>query len=240
MDMDTVLLVVTFASVSVALVMGVVAWRAAHEARMRSAARVAALRAAAGHDSALREPRLHEELPLRVERTTDTHDVGLFADAAAPDGAGRQRGLAWAAGALIAVLAVGGVAMYPGGGAPAVTGARTAPLELLVLSHERAGNTVNVSGLVRNPPGGSMVERLTAVVFLFDGDGGLLASARAPVDFLRLGPGDDTPFVIALSAPPSAVRYRVSFRTDTGLVPHVDRRAPAAATAAADASPVTR
>jgi hypothetical protein len=98
---------------------------------------------------------------------------------------------------------------------------------------------VQVSGLVRNPEGGLLVERLTAVAFLFDGEGALLSSARAPVDFLKLAPGDDTPFVVALPAPPNAVRYRVSFRTDAGSVPHVDRRAPAGA-AAADARWGTR
>ena len=53
---------------------------------------------------------------------------------------------------------------------------------------------------------------------------GFLASARANVDFLKLSPGDESPFVIDVEAPANVARYRVSFRNDAGIVPHVDRR----------------
>jgi hypothetical protein len=65
---------------------------------------------------------------------------------------------------------------------------------------------------------------LNAVVFLFDQQGSFVSSARADVDFLRLAPGDESPFVISVEAPGSVARYRVSFRNDRGIVPHVDRR----------------
>jgi hypothetical protein len=61
-------------------------------------------------------------------------------------------------------------------------------------------------------------------VFLFDQQGGFVTSSRAEVDFKRLVPGDESPFVIAMDAPTNVARYRVSFRTDAGVVPHVDRR----------------
>jgi hypothetical protein len=61
-------------------------------------------------------------------------------------------------------------------------------------------------------------------VFLFDANGGFISSARAGVDFKRLGGGDESPFVVAMDAPSSVARYRVSFRTDAGIVAHVDRR----------------
>jgi hypothetical protein len=44
------------------------------------------------------------------------------------------------------------------------------------------------------------------------------------VDFTQLAPGDESPFVIRVDAPTNVARYRVSFRTDAGVVPHVDRR----------------
>jgi hypothetical protein len=68
------------------------------------------------------------------------------------------------------------------------------------------------------------MERLSAVVFLFDQQGTFITSAKAPVDFIKLGAGDESPFVVSLDAPSNVARYRVSFRTDDGIVPHIDRR----------------
>jgi hypothetical protein len=147
---------------------------------------------------------------------------------AAPDaraGDGRQRSLAFAAAALFIVLA-GGLAwmMSEPEGTSAVAVGPNSPLELMSLSHARQNERLAVSGLVRNPATGKPMERLAAVVFLFDRMGTFVTSAKAEVDFLRLGAGDESPFVVSLNAPRDVTRYRVSFRTDEGVVPHVDRR----------------
>jgi hypothetical protein len=85
---------------------------------------------------------------------------------------------------------------------------------------------LSVTGLVRNPDGNAPAERLTAVLFLFDNEGGFLASARAPIDFTALAPGEESPFSVSLDAPPRVARYRVSFRREEGgIAAHVDRRA---------------
>ena len=68
------------------------------------------------------------------------------------------------------------------------------------------------------------LERLSAVVLLFDQQGQFITSAKAPIDFLKLTAGDESPFVVKMAAPQTVARYRVSFRTDEGTVPHVDRR----------------
>ena len=44
------------------------------------------------------------------------------------------------------------------------------------------------------------------------------------MDFIRIAAGDESPFVVALDAPQNVARYRVSFRTDAGTVPHIDKR----------------
>ena len=100
----------------------------------------------------------------------------------------------------------------------------SAPLELMSLSHARQNEKLAVSGLVRNPVSGKPVERLTAVVFLFDRRARSSPARARSVDFLKLGAGDESPFVVSLDAPPKVARYRVSFRTDAGVVPHIDRR----------------
>ena len=109
-------------------------------------------------------------------------------------------------------------------GTAAVAVGPNSPLELVSLTHARQNQKLAVSGLVRNPVDGKPVERLSAVVFLFDRMGTFVASSRANVDFLKLGAGDESPFVVSLDAPATVARYRVSFRTDDGIVPHIDRR----------------
>lgn len=170
------------------------------------------------------------ELPLN--EPTISHASG-FLGAAAPERetGGRQRSLALAALVLFAVLS-GGLAWMmsePRGTSAAAMGPN-APLELVSLSHQRQDQKLAVSGLVRNPSAGHPVERLSAVVFLFDRAGTFVTSSKANVDFLKLGAGDESPFVVSLDAPATVARYRVSFRTDEGVVPHIDRRdAPPAA-----------
>jgi hypothetical protein len=150
-----------------------------------------------------------------------------FASASARSG-GRQRGLAVAACVLFITLVTGGYWTIFGDAAstaPAVSrSAAAAPLELVSMRHERRGAKLAITGLVRNPGAGTTVERLAAVVFLFDQQGAFVTSARAEVDFTALAPGDESPFVVGADAPANVARYRVSFRNEAGVVPHVDRR----------------
>ena len=90
---------------------------------------------------------------------------------------------------------------------------------------ERTGDALIVTGLVRNT-GRAPAKGLTAVVFAFDRGGNFLASGRAPVDFVTLGPGDDSPFRVTVPQVGDIGRYRVSFRSGDRIVPHVDTREP--------------
>lgn len=305
--MDTFLFAITGISLAIALLMTVAAWRLRRVERERSAARVAALAAAATNaedefpsEQAIpraarraeamvtREPAVardaatvdsahaypersramavnevrpaapwaparvsvfpaesHEarfnEAPDRmrdvaapaVSRSTDARasmsDGFLGSAVAAPASGGPQRSLAYAACALFLVIVTGGYFTLFGGASNQVSAAAGAsatatPLELVSLRHERQGPRLSITGLVRNPVKGATADHLTAVVFLFDQQSAFLTSARANIDVTRLTPGDESPFVIALDAPANVARYRVSFRTDSGVVPHVDRR----------------
>ena len=152
----------------------------------------------------------------------------LGSSVSAPSSGGRQRGLLIAALALFVVALAGSYWIVfgdrPTGDSVAAAPSQTAPLELISLRHERRSGRLAVTGLVRNPVAGPPLGALTAVVFLFDQQGAFITSARADIDFLKLGPGDESPFVINVDAPSSVARYRVSFRNEAGLVPHVDRR----------------
>lgn len=283
--MDLMLLALTGASLIVALVFGVVAWRLARDERARSQARIAALQTAASEATptsaaptrASAARRDADELPaawtfptrvasLATSSRGRTQELALESEPsvdlsrpphAAPNGAAigdsflrgtdpeapadqRQRTLAVAAAALLVAIAGGSLWMLSGSRAGAAASrpeVAVPPLELISLNHERQGARLAVSGVVRNPVAGRPAERVSAVVSLFDQAGTLVASAQAQIDFLELAPGDESPFVIALDAPPTVVRYRVSFNADGSVVPHVDRRSqPAASPAPSDAA----
>jgi len=157
-----------------------------------------------------------------------SHSSGFLSGttpAATSGSGGRQHSLAIAAAVLFVGLAAGLFWMMsaPRGTTAAALGPNL-PLELVSLRHDRQSAKLAVSGLVRNPVTGRPVEHLSAVVFLFDQQGTFMTSATAPVDFIKLGVGDESPFVVALDAPATVARYRVSFRTGDGVVPHIDRR----------------
>ena len=96
-------------------------------------------------------------------------------------------------------------------------------LELISMRHDRKANAITVTGLVRNA-GTATPDGLTAVVFAFDRDGNYVASGRAPLEFPRLATGDESPFRVTVPDVKDVGRYRVSFRTEAGVVRHVDRR----------------
>jgi hypothetical protein len=222
---------VTLVSLFVAIAMTAVAWRMAAEERRRSSARVATL-AADIHDA---------DLDLRA----DDVDGGGSASAdmfaiAQPAPSGSRLATVVACGVIIVgSLATVGLLISSGSHAakaatadnhatPAAV-ASPIPLELLALGHERTGDDLTVRGVVRNPPAGVAVERLTAVVFLFSRDGSFLTSGRATVDSPALVPGGESRFIVTVPSAADVGRYRVSFRTDDRVVPHIDRREPALA-----------
>lgn len=250
--MDLLLLIVTGASLSMALVFGFMLRRIAGEERDRSAARVAAL-AAAASEGAKREIRivpnaleprpaeLPEEWASLAEGTSTarvSHEDAsqrevvqepwrmLPADASPSDA--RQRRLAFGAAAFLLLLLSGLAWSLTSKSTAQPTeeqsaGARS-PLELLALVHERRGEELAIRGLIRNPAGGDPLEQLTATVQLLDARGAAVATADSAIDVLALGPGDESSFVIQVRPPGGVVRYRVSFQAKLGVVPHVDRR----------------
>jgi hypothetical protein len=221
------LLLLTITSMLVALVMSAVAWRASSEERRRSDARVAALATAihATVDLDLRRPVHAVAADAGVATGQD-----LFTPASSAKTAGSRWGIALAAGGLV-MATVAAAAIVFSSDTPAVStasapaaAAATAPLELVALAHERDGDSLTVRGVVRNPPSGTEMDRLVAVVFLFDRDGGFITSGRAALESSALIPGGESTFVVTVPATAEVGRYRVSFRTDDRVISHVDKR----------------
>ncbi len=188
---------------------------------------------------AVPQPEPIDALPLRPRAetprpaTTPVHSAELFGTTARGSSSrARLAGIAIIGAILLATAAWLGV--FPAGltrqdaGASEGSGTETVapgqPLQLLALEHVQAGDTLTISGIIRNPETGAGQPGLTAVVFVFDRQGSFVTSARALVDPGMLDPGKETPFAVKVEQARSVGRYRVSFRTETGVVPHVDRR----------------
>lgn len=206
-----VLLVVTFTAVGVAIAAAAYAWHVARVEQMRSDARVAALAAA-------------------IDGTSEEAPNTMFEPAPRSGLQGRpllKLGVGFAMAVLVIVLiAMSGDrqrAAADDAGIPAPE--RSAQeLELLSMRHVRAGDKLTITGLVRNR-GTAAAGAIMAVVFVFDRDGGFVASGRAPLEFDTIAQGDESPFQVTIPDVSDVGRYRVSFRTTAGILPHVDRRA---------------
>jgi len=226
------MLIITFTACFVAITMTVLAWRVLREDRRRTDARVAALAAEINDGSATRfsEVTLNEAPHVPVDH--------LFANADTEGERPRPRLAAIVGGGALVVGTIAMLLLFATSGArpaastgpkpkpAAAAAAPTAagsPLELVALGHEREDDRLTIRGIVRNPSGGQRLMNVTAVVLLFNQEGGFLTSGRAAIDG-TLAPGGEAPFTVTVPGAADVGRYRVSFRTSEGIVPHVDRR----------------
>lgn len=118
-------------------------------------------------------------------------------------------------------------AATPAAATPAAATASVAPLELLSLRHTQETDRIVIAGTVQNPRTAPAISHVEVTVFVFGPDGRFLSSSRAPLDFMTLTPGGESPFVVNVPVTGQVARYRVGFRTEDGhVLPHVDKRAP--------------
>jgi hypothetical protein len=231
------LLIITLLSAALAAVMTAIAWRVSRDERRRADARIAALAADIHADEPVHaraaKPRAvaTDDLPLRsipapagVEREP-FHGV--------PALAGSRYGAVAAIG-LFAVASVAAAIVWLSAGPPTApagpiaatyaAGEAAAPLELTALSHDRDGDRLTVRGIVRNPPSAGAVDRTDAVVSVFSREGAFIVSGRAPLRSGALNPGQESMFVVTIGHAANVGRYRISFRSEERVVPHVDKR----------------
>lgn len=205
------LFLITTVSVAAAVIAALYAWRLARRERLRSEARVAAL---AASDHTAGESTTAETAPMFVRRERS----GLQGRPLLKAGVGFAMAVV-----VIVVIAMSGnrhrtdvqvreVASTAAGGS----------LELLSMRHSRTGTSLTVTGLVRSTA--SSGAPVTAIIFVFDRGGGFVASGRAPLEFDVMTEGDESPFRVTIPDVNDIGRYRVSFRTAAGVVPHVDKR----------------
>ena len=131
-----------------------------------------------------------------------------------------------AAVVILATLSFTMLFGLPGGGAPN-PGSDTAPaVELLSLAHARQGDSLTITGSIRNPSDGIERGHLSVTAIVFDDDGGVVGTGQTPLPVRVLSPGSETLFTISLPDAERINRYRISFMQGPDRVPHVDRRRP--------------
>ena len=158
----------------------------------------------------------------------------LFAEPAAPSPWGRRFAVIGALTAVVVAATVVLASMRPSATTSASVAVQqqaavvdAAPLELVSLQHSQDARRLVISGLVQNPRTGGAISNVVATAFVFGPDGAFLTSSRAPLDFTRLAPGDESAFVINVAVTGPVARYRIGFRTADGrIIEHVDKRAP--------------
>ena len=206
------------ASLALALLSSAFAWRLYRQEQLRSLARVSALSAAIGDET----PSVADDFAWEEAPSPREEPPGLFSP---PLQSTRSRGalVTAAAAAGAGVLAVVLMAMVADGErtTPVVDARTHEALELLSMTHARDGAALVVTGLVRNASPTSTTP-LTTVVTALDADGHVVGTGSAGL--AAVSPGATEPFTVRLDGVNAVGRYRVSFRTNSGIVPHVDRR----------------
>jgi hypothetical protein len=214
--MDLVLLTLAISSLAAAGVLGWLVRQMMKREQARSAARVAELAREIAADGGDQAPR---SAPVAVAASGS--GILFRPPAAGASFPVFRAGLAAAIIVFVIVL----VAMTSGGSnGAAETPGPYAPPELLSVHHAREGDTLTVSGLVRNPVNGATLSHVSAVVLVFDRSGEFVATGRAALDYTTFSPGDESPFRIVIPNVADVGRYRVAFRNDEGRLEHVDRR----------------
>jgi len=230
------MLTITLLSLVVAAVSGFFAWRTLRHEHLRSSARVGLL--AAAMDEGALSLRLFETGPS-FESSDDFRNednefrseqpgppATLIFEAMDTQPSIRRRLLSVVIGACVVVAGVIMIAMmsdrYEPPPAARVVSPHAESLELLSLDASRDGSTLAVTGVVRSRTEEPLTA-VTAVVSAIDAKGRPVGLGSVPLDAIR--PRSESRFVVTIQDVNEAARYRVSFRSATGVIRHVDRRA---------------
>lgn len=221
----SLLALTTLVAAAVAAVATAVAFSLWRESRLRAEARRRALAAAIegvadpGVSSTPTDPAV-----IAAPPGSEWEYPSLFTSAGTGWHDARRLVPAIGVGALVVVSMTIALLAFGGHRSATATAAPT-PVELLSMRHVVEGQRFVVRGMVRNPDTTQARERVSVAVFLFDDTGGFITSAKAPLEFLKLGPGEESPFEVTVPRPARLDRYRLSFRAaDGSVMPHVDLR----------------
>jgi hypothetical protein len=228
------MLTITLLSLVVAAASGFFAWRTVRREHLRSSARVTSL--AAVMDEGILPLRAFEAGPsfepsdeFRSEANEFRSEeiaqpATLTFEAMDMQSSIRRRLLSVVVGACVVVAGVVLIAMMSDRYEPPptrVVSPHAESLELLSLDASRQGSTLAVTGIVRSRAEEPLTA-ITAVVSAIDAKGRPVGRGSVPLDAIH--PRGESRFVVTIQDVNEAARYRVSFRSATGVIRHVDRR----------------
>jgi hypothetical protein len=229
---ESVMIVVTAASLALAVAMGIIVAMVFRHERRRSDARAAMLAEMAAESSASFDDGFDLRDEFRPELEVAPANLpDLFATPAARSAWPRR--LAIVAGLAVVLAVVGSLARgaFPQSSPRADVARSTDPalLDLLSLQHTQEAGALTITGLVQNPRTGTPLSKVVATAMVFGADETFIASGRTALDLTMLRPGDESGFVISVPVSPSVAttiaRYRIGFRGEDGrIIGHVDRR----------------
>jgi hypothetical protein len=233
--MESVLIVITLASLAMTIALAGILARLMRDERRRSNARVALLREMA--DGAARqqqEPDPVDDFEL-MPAADGMASADLFVVAEPRSPWPRRVAIAATIASVVALVTMALPSRAPSTstaiGRPDMRTASDRPaglLELVSLGQTQGADALTITGLVQNPRDGAELSKIRATALLFGPDGTFLASGGAPLDFTVLRPGDESGFVIRVPVASPVARYRVGFRSEDGrVIGHVDRRSSA-------------
>jgi len=198
--------------------------------RRRSDARVAALA------SAIDNPRWATGVEDEGREQEDGVISPWVMSLVVPDVERPSRAPAFAIAALVILAAGALLAVGMSGGSRAsrhASAVSATSIELVSMRHAMDGETLIVSGLVRNPTA-TTTPALSAVVSVVGRDGRVIAHGESQLDPTVLGPGKETTFRVTVPQVGDPGRYRLAFVNGSQIVPHVDRRSDLSRTALAN------
>lgn len=216
------MLTITLASFVVATVASFIAWRSIRREHLRADARVASLAAAIDSAPVLPHAASHDfgladEFEFQSEELPPTEAVAT--QVSAP-----HRLLTVGIGACAVVAVVVTIAMTGDRYDPPVqpiVSPHAESLELLSLRATRDGSSLAVTGLVRSRSE-EPLKAVTAVVSAVDAKGRPIG--RGSVTLTAIMPRRESRFAVTIPEVSEAARYRVSFRSATRVIRHLDRR----------------
>jgi hypothetical protein len=242
--MESVLIVVTVASLAMTIVLAGILVRLIRDERRRSNARVALLREVADEAAwQYQDPDPADEVDLTPAAASPAAP-DLFVRAEPRSAWPRRAAVAATIASLAGLIAVALPSRSPSpvmagpSNATSASPQTTAMLELLSLGQTQDAAALTITGLVQNPRNGAELSKIKATALLFGPEGNFLASGGAPLDFTVLRPGDESGFVIRVPVTSPVARYRVGFRSEDGrVIGHIDRRSAATMAVGRDSSP---
>lgn len=221
------MLTITFASFVVATLASFIAWRSIRREHLRADARVASLAAAIDSAPVLQhaardDVRFADQFEFRSEFPSEETPP---TEASAAPASASHRLLMMGVGACAVVAVVVLIAMTGDRHDPPtqpIVSPHAEPLELLSLRARRSGSSLAVTGLVRSRSEEPLTA-VTAVVSAVDAKGRPIG--RGSVTLTAIMPRRESRFAVTIPEVSEAARYRVSFRSATRVIRHLDRRA---------------